>query len=132
MFVKFGFHMWSIEVAMLDIFKMCMWLWPGSIVQYNKFRERIWVWCVKRERMKFGEEDYVKIMQCLDNSFKSNKFEKQEFPWKSKAIATLVVGYMPYDLLWTWKYVRPVEVVFGLVQFVELEPKFVEDWGCFY
>lgn len=63
--------------------------------------------------VKFREEDCVKIMQYLENSFRSNGFEKQEFPWKSKATATLVG-------------------VFGLVQFVELEPKFVEDWECFY
>ena len=25
MFVKFGFHMWSIEVAMSDLFKMRTW-----------------------------------------------------------------------------------------------------------
>ena len=77
--------------------------------------------------VNFGEEDCVKIMQFLHNSFKSNEFQKQAFPSRFKATTTLVVGYMPSDLLWARKYVPSVEVVFKLVQFLDLEPKFMED-----
>ena len=85
-----------------------------------------------REMMNFGEKDCVKIRQFLHNSFGSNGSQKQEFSSRSKAVVALVVGYMPSEILWTWKYVPPIEVVFELVQFLELEPRFVEDWGCFY
>ena len=61
-----------------------------------------------KENVKFKEEDCVKFMKCLDNSFGSNGSEKQEFPWISKVVATLVVKYMSNDLLWTWKSIPPV------------------------
>ena len=46
-----------------------------------------------------GEEDYVKIMQFLHNSFGSNEFQKQAFPSRSKVVPALVVGYIHNDLL---------------------------------
>ena len=78
-----------------------------------------------REMVNFGEEDCVKIMQFPHNSFGSNEFQKQTFSSISKAVATLVIGYRTSDLLWTWKYAPYVEVVFGLVRFLDLEPRFV-------
>ena len=47
----------------------------------------------------FREEDYVKIMQFLHDSFGSNEFQNQTFPSRSKVVAALVVGYIHNDLL---------------------------------